>query len=279
MLVASNEDPGRKGMPGGFLSLSWDGRNTNTAIVWGLFPPFKNGNLRRVEGELVAYDASNFDPQLNFSRLKSLWRSRQDPADRFSLPKFCCPTVADGKVFVAAGDGSVLSIYGLRAGGGGYDLSRDAQHASFGGPEGLRLNGSAEVDVGKKIALTRNPIEDDLVGQAFVPTFHAGSVFAIDPVDVTDLKTTFTVRLGFIDPDQIADGFTFTIQAVGPVRSEAPAADLVMRLTRSTRQGRARASRAASRSRSTWSTTPSASGGMASKEAHGRTTLARTGWR
>lgn len=216
MLVASNEDPGRKGMPGGFLSLSWDGRNTNTAIVWGLFPPFKNGNLRRVEGELVAYDASNFDPQLNFSRLKSLWRSRQDAADRFSLPKFCCSTVADGKVFVAAGDGSVLSIYGLRAGGGGYDLSRDAQHASFGGPEGLRLNGSAEVDVGKKIALTRNPIEDDQVGQAFVPTFHAGSVFAIDPVDVTDLKTTFTIRLGFIDPDQMADGFTFTIQAVGP---------------------------------------------------------------
>jgi len=223
MPVASNEYPGRNGMPGGFLALSWDGRNTNTAILWSLFPPFKNGNIWRVEGELVAYDASNFDPQLNFSRMKSLWRSRQDPADRLSLPKFCCPTVADGKVFVPAGDGSVLSIYGLRAGGGGYDLSRDAQNGPFGGPEGLRLNGSAEVGAGKKIVLTSNPIAPnrmdfagDQVGQAFVPTFHAGSVFATNPVDVTGLKTTFTVRLGFIDPNQMADGFTFTIQAVGP---------------------------------------------------------------
>src|SRR5208337_425075 len=107
--------------------------------------------------------------------------------------------------------------------GGGYDLSRDAQHAPFGGPEGLRLNGSAEVGAGKKIVLTSNPIAPnrmdfagDQVGQAFAPTFHAGSVFATNPVDVTGLKTTFTVRLGFIDPNQMADGFTFTIQAVGP---------------------------------------------------------------
>ena len=221
MLAASNEYPGRNGMPGGFLSLSWDGRNPNTAILWGLFPPFKNGNLWRVGGELVAYDASDFDPQLNFSRMKSLWRSRQDPADRFRLPKFCCPTVANGKVFAPAGDGSVLSIYGLRGGGGGYDLSRDGR-AGFGGAEGLRLNGSAEVGAGRKIVLTRNPVEpnrqdgDDQVGRAYVPTFQAGSVFAINPVDVTNLATTFTVRLGFVDPDQMADGFTFTIQAVGP---------------------------------------------------------------
>ena len=219
MLVASNECPERNGMPGGFQSLSWDGRNPNTAILWGLFPPFKNGNLRRVEGELVAYNASDFDAQPNFSRMKSLWRSRQDPADRFSLPKFCCPTVADGKVFVPAGDGSILSIYGLRAGGGGYDLSRDDRHASFVGNQGLRLNGSAEVGAAKKVVLTRNPVEvgpDDQVGRPFIPTFQAGSAFAIEPVDITNFKTTFTIRLGSIDPNNMADGFTFTIHAVGP---------------------------------------------------------------
>jgi hypothetical protein len=232
LLVASNEYPGRNGMPGGFLSLSWDGQNKNSAILWGLFPPFKNGNIWRVEGELVAYDASNFDPQLNFSRMKSLWTSRQDPADRFTLPKFCCPAVADGKVFVPTGDGSILSIYGLRAGGGGYDLSRDTQHPSFGGADGLTLNGSAEVGAGKKIVLTRNPILPnqsdifDRVGRAFVPTFQAGSVFCTRPIDVTNLKTTFTVTLDSIDRNQMADGFTFTIQAVGPEALGSPGAGL-----------------------------------------------------
>jgi len=235
MIIASNEYPGRNGMPGGFVSLSWDGHNKNSAILWGLFPPFKNANVWRVEGELVAYNASEFDDQPNFSRMKSIWRSRQDPADRFKLPKFCCPTVADGKVFVPSGDGSVLSIYGLRQGGGGYDLSRDAPTPSFGGAGGLTLNGSARVGEGKKIVLTDNPIKpnsdvidngDDHVGQAFVPTFLAGSVFCTDPIDVNDLKTRFTVRLGFIDQNNMADGFTFTVQAVGPEALGSPGSGL-----------------------------------------------------
>ena len=231
-LIASNEYPGRNGMSGGFLSLSWDGKNSSSAILWGLYPPFKNANIWRVEGELVAYDAAKFDPQLNFSRMKSLWRSRVDPADRFPLPKFCCPSVADGLVFVPAGDGSVLSVYGLRAGGGGYDLSRGPQAPAVGGPGGLTFNGSAEVGAQKKVVLTRNPIPpnpndgNDRVGRAFVPTFHAGSVFCTKPVDVTNLRTTFTFRLGAIDPLNMADGFTFTVQSVGPDALGSPGAGL-----------------------------------------------------
>jgi hypothetical protein len=232
VLVASNEYPGRNGMPGGFLSLSWDGQDKRSAILWGLFPPFKNSNVWRVEGELVAYDASSFDAQLDFSRMKSLWRSHQDPADGFSLPKFCCPSVADGRVFVPAGDGSVLSIYGLRTGGGGYDLSRGPQIPSFGGPDGLTLNGSAEVGAGKKIVLTRNPISpnrhdpSDQVGRAFVPTFCAGSVFCTKPIDVTNLETSFTISFGSIDQNNMADGLTFTIQAVGPEALGSPGSGL-----------------------------------------------------
>lgn len=223
MTIASNEYPGRNGMPGGFLSLSWNGRDRNSAILWGIFPPFKNGNVYRVEGELIAYDASNFDPQLNFSRLQAIWRSRQDPAVRFKLAKFCCPTIAGGKVFVPAGDGTVLSVYGLRSHGGGYDLARDAHTAGFGGTVGLTLNGTARVSNDKKIVLTDNPIpanpiadKGDRVERAFIPTFHSGSVFCTQPIDVTDLATRFTFSMEGVDPMNMADGMTFTIQAAGP---------------------------------------------------------------
>ncbi|MGF6871013.1 lectin-like domain-containing protein [Paraburkholderia sp. MM5477-R1] len=233
MTIASNEYPGRNGMPGGFLSLSWNGRDRASAILWGIFPPFKNGNVFRVEGELIAYDASNFDTQSNFSRLQAVWRSRQDPDVRFKLPKFCCPTVAGGKVFVPSGDGAVLSVYGLRNHGGGYDLARDAYTAGFGGTGGLTLNGTARVSVDKKIILTDNPIQpnpgadsNDRVGQAFIPTFQSGSAFCTQPVDVTDLATRFTFSMNGVDPMNMADGLTFTIQAAGPHALGSPGSGL-----------------------------------------------------
>ncbi|MFM0197563.1 L-type lectin-domain containing protein [Paraburkholderia strydomiana] len=223
MTVASNECPGRDGMPGGFLSLSWDGGNRASAILWGLFPPYKNGNHFRVEGELIAFDASNFVAQKQFSRMDSIWRSRQDPAGAFKLAKFCCPTIVNGKVLVPAGDGEALFVYGLRANGGGYDLSPGAGTAGFGGNHGLTFNGTARVSGDGKILLTKNAQEprpdrdnDDKVGQAFVPTFQSGSVFSTEPVDITDLATSFTISLNGIDPMNMADGLTFTVQAAGP---------------------------------------------------------------
>jgi hypothetical protein len=230
-LVASNEIFERDGMPGGVLSLSWDGHDRNSAILWASYPPFENGNLQSVAGELVAFDASRFDPQLNFSRLTALWRSRQNPADDFGrLPKFCCPSVADGKVFVPAGDGSALSIYGLKANGtktaGGYNLARNGQTPAFGGQNGLTLNGSANVgaalpDGRRPVILTQIPTVRNR--KPLPPTFLAGSLFCTDLIDVTDLSTTFTIQLlpprdanGVPDPNNMADGLTFTVQAVGP---------------------------------------------------------------
>jgi hypothetical protein len=110
----------------------------------------------------------------------------------------------------------------LRPGGGGYDLARNAQTPGFGGSKGLTLNGTARVSQDKKIELTDNPIppnmadEKDHVGRAWVPTFQAGSVFGTQPVDVTDFRTRFTILLRGIDANNMADGFTFTVQAVGP---------------------------------------------------------------
>ncbi|WP_250475043.1 L-type lectin-domain containing protein [Caballeronia sp. GAFFF1] len=222
MTVASNECPGRDGMPGGFLSLSWDGQHRSSAILWALFPPFKNANHYRVDGELIAFDASNFDPQKNFSRMNSLWRSSQDPEGGFSLPKFCCPTIANGKVLVPDGDGTSLLIYGLRGTGGGYDLSSEAGTAGFGANEGLTFNGTARVSLQRKILLTDNAVvtnpkhDNDSVGRAFVPTFQSGSVFSTSPVDVVDFSTRFTISMRGIDILNMADGLTFTVQSAGP---------------------------------------------------------------
>src|SRR5262249_54065090 len=116
------------------------------------------------------------------------------------------------------------------AAAGGYDMARDGHTASFGGVSGLTLNGSANVGPPianpsgrnvRPIVLTQNPngFDNDNPGlrdPALVPTFHAGSVFCANPVDVTNLHTSFTVKLGFINPNEMADGFTFTVQAVGP---------------------------------------------------------------
>ena len=245
-VVASNEDVRRSGMPGGFLSLSWDGQNPSSAILWASFPPFRNGNSQPVEGELVAYDASQFDPQRSFLRITALWRSRQNQDDDYGIfSKFCCPTVADGKVFQPTGDGWLFA-YGLKnldgsKSAGGYNLARNPQTPSFGGINGLTLNGSASIGgpaqnpqghVVQSIVLTQNPQSNlsntDRAGVplALVPTFYAGSVFCTEPVDVTNLRTSFTILLTSLDADNMADGFTFTLQAQGPRALGSPGAGL-----------------------------------------------------
>lgn len=89
-------------IPGGMLSVSSDGAKAGTGIVWAIVPV--NGNVRRrgVPGMLLALDAPDVS--------KELWRSdRADHRDDLGMfAKFCPPTVAGGKVFVAT--------YGDRAG-------------------------------------------------------------------------------------------------------------------------------------------------------------------
>jgi hypothetical protein len=191
-LFASNDIRDRNGMPGAMLSISADGKKPGTAILWASLPPFLNANRQTVEGELAAYDATQFDAQ---GRLVLLWRSHQNvPHDDVgNFPKFCCPTVADGKVFHATFSNK-LRVYGKRpAPDGGYVLA-------FGGKSGLTLNGSARSNGG--------PIR--LTGQH---DLQAGSVFATNPVDVRKFHTTFRFRIG---GGQKADGFTFCIQSEGP---------------------------------------------------------------
>jgi hypothetical protein len=85
--------------PGGGLSVSANGANGNSAVVWSL--GLKNGSADAV---LRAYNALD---------LKTLWVSDAKAADEIGAgTKFAVPTVANGKVYVPT-DGKLV-VYGLK---------------------------------------------------------------------------------------------------------------------------------------------------------------------
>jgi hypothetical protein len=98
-------------MPGGILSVSSNGQQAGSGIVWTLVPANGDANsYRGVKGMLVAFNAEDVSQEL--------WRSQgADPAhdtrDSFGLlSRFNPPTVANGKVFVpTAGDQEPLRRY------------------------------------------------------------------------------------------------------------------------------------------------------------------------
>jgi hypothetical protein len=96
-----------KGTPGGMLSLSSDGGNAGTGIVWAVVPLDGDANKERgVTGIMLALDALDVS--------KTLWTSEQSGGrDRLGLfAKFTPPTVAGGKVFVATyGDAEARRTY------------------------------------------------------------------------------------------------------------------------------------------------------------------------
>jgi len=191
-LFASNDSPQRRGMPGAMMSLSADGQTSGTAILWASLPPFDDANQQIVDGMLVAYDATQFDAQ---GRMVLLWHSHQNPGqdDVGKFAKFCCPTIADGKVFLATFSDK-LRIYGPRAKlDGGYNLA-------FGGKTGLTLNGCARGNGGP-------------VRIAGMHLFQAGSVFGTQAVNVAKFTTAFRFQLQGANS---ADGITFCVQGEGP---------------------------------------------------------------
>jgi hypothetical protein len=191
-MYASNDQRARNGMPGAMLALSADAKQAGTAIVWASLPQFGDANKGSVNGVLTAYDATRFDNQ---GRFVQIWHSHQNPNDDPGIfAKFCCPTIADGKVFLATFSNK-LRIYGLRpTADGGYNVG-------FGGHTDLSLNGSARTAAG----LLRLTGQHDL---------QAGSVFCSNPVNVKSFNTVF--RFQTTAGNNTADGLTFCIQGEGP---------------------------------------------------------------
>src|SRR5262249_27784777 len=108
------------------LSLSANGNQPNTGIIWAVSP--SSANLPPVPAVLRAFDASDLSVEL--------WNSNMDAArDNAGLfAKFCPPTVAGGKVYVATFSGQ-LNVYGLLP-SCSVTLSQSQQAISSGGGAG-----------------------------------------------------------------------------------------------------------------------------------------------
>jgi hypothetical protein len=92
-------------MPGGILSISAQGDQDGTGIIWASHPIHDNANQAVVDGMLQAIDAGNLK--------RVLWNSTSNPADAVGkLAKFTPPTVANGRVYMATFSGKVC-VYGL----------------------------------------------------------------------------------------------------------------------------------------------------------------------
>jgi hypothetical protein len=92
------------GMPGSMMSLSANGSQTGTGVLWSATPRLGNANQKVVPGVLTAYNAET---------LASLWNSGMTPGDDiFNFSKGSPPIIANGKVYVASFS-NVVSVYGL----------------------------------------------------------------------------------------------------------------------------------------------------------------------
>lgn len=83
-------------MPGGFLTVSSNGTDAATGIVWATMPFKDNANMAVVQGALRAFDASDVTKG-------ELWDSEASGKDNLGFfAKFNPPVVANGKVLVCA---------------------------------------------------------------------------------------------------------------------------------------------------------------------------------
>ena len=113
------------GMPGGFLTLSADGGEPDSGIVWATMPRKNRDALHNiVPGILRAYRAFpkagdeleelwNSDSELDVAKQDCLDPPRAGESDVGLFAKYASPTVARGKVYVPTFSGR-LAVYGLR---------------------------------------------------------------------------------------------------------------------------------------------------------------------
>jgi hypothetical protein len=97
---AGRPPPG--GMPGGMLALSSNGAAQGSAVLWTTIPKSGDANQATVQGSFIVYDATAVLPN---NQLKQLFLF-----DYNFFAKFSPPVVANGNVYVATFDNSVLQF-------------------------------------------------------------------------------------------------------------------------------------------------------------------------
>src|SRR5439155_10684568 len=139
---------------GAMLSLSANGKTAGTGVLWAARSFGPDANHTTVPGILHAFDASNV--------AIDLWNSKQNPArdDLGNFAKFCPPTVANGKVYLATFSNQLV-VYG--------HLPPDTQ------PPTAPSNLSASTTTATWIALSWTPSTDN-AGVAGYQIFRGSSL-------------------------------------------------------------------------------------------------------
>jgi hypothetical protein len=103
--ISQSINPAPPGMPGGFLTISANGSQAGSAILWASIPYAEDANIDIVSGVLRAFDATDLT--------RELWNTRMVPArdDLGNFAKFVPPTIANGRVYLASFS-SRLHVYG-----------------------------------------------------------------------------------------------------------------------------------------------------------------------
>ncbi|HTS21077.1 MAG TPA: hypothetical protein VMN79_04630, partial [Casimicrobiaceae bacterium] len=104
--ITESTYPAPTGMPGGFLTVSSNGNQAGTGILWASIPYALDANEDVVSGVLRAFDATDLTHEL--------WNTRMVPArdDLGNFAKYAPPTVANGRVYLASFSNR-LFVYGL----------------------------------------------------------------------------------------------------------------------------------------------------------------------
>jgi hypothetical protein len=148
--AAMTNSAGPAGEPGGMLAISANGSAPGSGILWTTLPLNGSANQETRPGILRAYDANDLSNEI--------WNSQINP-DLDSIggfAKFVCPTVANGKVYIATFSGQLL-VYGLFAlQGSGIVPGTENKWTIFPNPatEEITLSGSFTNSVHRSIAIT-----------------------------------------------------------------------------------------------------------------------------
>ena len=84
------------GMPGGFLTVSSNGTQAGSGVLWATLPYAEDANEEVVSGVLRAFDATDLS--------RELWNTRMVPArdDIGNFAKYVPPTVVNGRVYMSS---------------------------------------------------------------------------------------------------------------------------------------------------------------------------------
>jgi len=112
--IPSKKATGIGGMPGGLISISANGNETHSGIVWAEHAIDLDANKVVCPGIVRAYDADHFRTNADGTKtIVELWNSEMTPSDSLGNgAKFTAPMVVNGRVYVPTYDKKIV-VYGL----------------------------------------------------------------------------------------------------------------------------------------------------------------------